>query len=100
MIDLAATILIRRNAYYAALEAANKDNNLTPGLWWFTGITSRTAGPDRSGRQAELEFGAGNRLGLARIVRELLARTANSPIIARFTAKDLTPMPINHTFDG
>lgn len=35
---LAATILIRRKAYYAALEAANKDNNLTPWLCWFAGI--------------------------------------------------------------
>jgi len=35
---LAATILIHRKAYYAALEAANKDNNLTPWLCWFAGI--------------------------------------------------------------
>jgi Fic family protein len=35
---LAATILIRRRAYYAALEAANKDNNLTIWLCWFAGI--------------------------------------------------------------
>lgn len=35
---LAATILIRRKAYYEALEIANKDNNLTPWLCWFAGI--------------------------------------------------------------
>ena len=35
---LAATMLIRRKAYYAALEAANKDNDLTPWLSWFAGI--------------------------------------------------------------
>ena len=35
---LAATMLIRRKAYYAALEAANKDNNLTSWLCWFAGI--------------------------------------------------------------
>jgi Fic family protein len=35
---LAATILIRRKAYYAALEAASKDNDLTPWLTWFAGI--------------------------------------------------------------
>jgi Fic family protein len=35
---LASTILVRRKAYYAALEAANKDLNLTPWLCWFAGI--------------------------------------------------------------
>lgn len=35
---LAATILIRRKAYYEALEAANKGNNLTGWLGWFAGI--------------------------------------------------------------
>lgn len=35
---LAATMLIRRKAYYDALEAANKDNVLTPWLCWFAGI--------------------------------------------------------------
>jgi Fic family protein len=35
---LAATILIRRKAYYAALEAANKDIDLTHWLCWFAGI--------------------------------------------------------------
>jgi Fic family protein len=35
---LAATILIRRKAYYEALEVANKDNNLTRWLCWFAGI--------------------------------------------------------------
>jgi len=35
---LAATILIRRRAYYDALEAANKRNEVTPWLAWFAGI--------------------------------------------------------------
>lgn len=35
---LAATILVRRKAYYAALEAANKHNDLTDWLAWFAGI--------------------------------------------------------------
>ncbi len=32
---LAATILVRRNAYYDALAAANKRNEITPWLSWF-----------------------------------------------------------------
>jgi Fic family protein len=35
---LAATILIRRRAYYEALEAASKDSETTPWLAWFAGI--------------------------------------------------------------
>jgi len=35
---LAATILIRRKAYYQALEDANKDNEITPWLAWSAGI--------------------------------------------------------------
>lgn len=35
---LAATILARRSAYYAALEAANKSNEITPWLAWFAGM--------------------------------------------------------------
>ena len=35
---LAATMLVRRKAYYDALEAANKDNEVTPWLCWFAGI--------------------------------------------------------------
>ena len=35
---LAATILIRRKAYYDALEAANKDTEATSWLLWFAGI--------------------------------------------------------------
>jgi len=34
---LAATILIRRKAYYDALEAADKGNEITPWLAWFAG---------------------------------------------------------------
>lgn len=34
---LAATILLRRKAYYAALEAANKQNDVTAWLRWFAG---------------------------------------------------------------
>ncbi len=39
LIALAATILLRRKAYYAALEAANKNNEVTAWLSWFAGIT-------------------------------------------------------------
>ncbi len=35
---LAETILIQRKGYYAALEAANKSNEITPWLRWFAGI--------------------------------------------------------------
>lgn len=35
---LAATILIRRKSYYAALEAANQQNDVTDWLRWFAGI--------------------------------------------------------------
>ncbi|HLK17379.1 MAG TPA: Fic family protein [Bryobacteraceae bacterium] len=35
---LAATILFRRKAYYEALEAANKDNEITEWLSWFAGL--------------------------------------------------------------
>lgn len=48
LIALAATILIRRKEYYAALEAANKENEVTRWLCWFSGIAieaqARTAG--------------------------------------------------------
>jgi Fic family protein len=36
---LAATILARRKTYYEALEAANKENEITRWLMWFAGIT-------------------------------------------------------------
>ncbi|MBZ5726937.1 MAG: Fic family protein [Acidobacteriia bacterium] len=36
---LAATILARRKAYYTALEAANKGNEITAWLSWFAAIT-------------------------------------------------------------
>ena len=36
---LAATMLLRRKAYYTALEAANEDNEITSWLSWFAGIT-------------------------------------------------------------
>jgi len=35
---LAATISLRRKAYYAALEGANKKNEVTAWLSWFAGI--------------------------------------------------------------
>lgn len=35
---LAATILARRKSYYAALEAANKENEITPWLLWFAAV--------------------------------------------------------------
>jgi Fic family protein len=37
--SLAATILLRRKAYYEALEAANKQNEITNWVAWFAGIT-------------------------------------------------------------
>jgi Fic family protein len=39
LISLAATILIRRKSYYAALEAANKQNEISNWLAWFAGTT-------------------------------------------------------------
>ena len=39
LIALAATILARRTSYYAALEAANKKNEITAWLAWFAGTT-------------------------------------------------------------
>jgi Fic family protein len=39
LIVLAATILSRRTHYYSALEAANKENEITDWLAWFGGIT-------------------------------------------------------------
>jgi Fic family protein len=39
LIALAATILARRARYYAALEAANKQNEITNWLAWFAGVT-------------------------------------------------------------
>lgn len=39
LIALAATILARRARYYAALEAANKSNEITGWLAWFAGTT-------------------------------------------------------------
>jgi Fic family protein len=38
-IALASTILARRARYYAALEAASKDNEITAWLAWFAGKT-------------------------------------------------------------
>jgi Fic family protein len=35
---LAATILARRKSYYGALEAANKENEITAWLMWFAGV--------------------------------------------------------------
>ena len=36
---LAATMLLRRKAYYAALQAATRDNAITSWIAWFAGIT-------------------------------------------------------------
>lgn len=41
---LAATILVRRRAYYEALEAANKRNEITLWLSWFAGICLEAQG--------------------------------------------------------
>lgn len=40
--SLAATILLRRKDYYAALEAANKSNEITSWLAWFAGVAVET----------------------------------------------------------
>ena len=39
LVALAATILARRERYYATLEAANKSNEITQWLAWFAGTT-------------------------------------------------------------
>ena len=38
LIALAATILARRKSYYEALEAANKENEITRWLMWFAAV--------------------------------------------------------------
>jgi Fic family protein len=38
LMALAATILARRKGYYEALEAANKENEITRWLMWFAGV--------------------------------------------------------------
>jgi len=49
---LAATILIRRKAYYEALELATQSNHLTPWLCWFAGIAIEA----QKRTEAHLEF--------------------------------------------
>ena len=49
---LAATILIHRKAYYAALEEANKQNEITKWLDWFAGIAIEA----QQRTQARVEF--------------------------------------------
>lgn len=49
---LAATILIRRRDYYEQLEAANKQNEITPWLSWFAG----TALEAQQRTQAQIAF--------------------------------------------
>ena len=39
LVALAATILLRRKAYYTALEAASTDNEITSWIAWFASIT-------------------------------------------------------------
>jgi Fic family protein len=39
LIALAATILLRRKSYYEALQASNKQNEITNWVAWFAGIT-------------------------------------------------------------
>jgi len=41
---LAATILARRKSYYEALEAANKENEITCWLFWFAGVAIEAQG--------------------------------------------------------
>ena len=49
---LAATVLAHRRAYYAALEAANKGNEITQWLAWFGGIILEA----QQRTQAQVEF--------------------------------------------
>ncbi len=49
---LAATILLRRKGYYAALEAANKGNEITPWLAWFAGAAVEA----QRRTEAQIEF--------------------------------------------
>ncbi len=50
--SLATTILIRRKAYYEALEEANKDNEITAWLSWFAGIALEA----QARTEARIEF--------------------------------------------
>jgi Fic family protein len=49
---LAATILVRRKAYYDALEAANKGNGVTRWLEWFAGVALEA----QKRTEAQVEF--------------------------------------------
>jgi Fic family protein len=49
---LAATILIRRKSYYEALEAANKENDLTAWLCWFAAVALEA----QKRTEAQVEF--------------------------------------------
>jgi Fic family protein len=52
LIALAATILTKRKAYYAALEAASKTNNVAAWLAWFAGVAIEA----RRRSTAQVEF--------------------------------------------
>jgi Fic family protein len=70
LIALAATILSRRKAYYAALEAANKGNEVTAWLSWFAGIVIEAQRRTTSG----VEFLIGKTRLLDRLRDELNPR--------------------------
>ena len=67
---LAATILIRRKAYYEALGVANKSNNVTPWLCWFAGVAIEA----QRRTEAQIDFLLAKTRLLARLRGELNAR--------------------------
>lgn len=68
--SLAGTILIRRKAYYAALETANKTNEVTGWLVWFAGIAIEA----QKRTEARLEFLLEKTRLLSRLRGQLNAR--------------------------
>ncbi len=70
LIALAATILAKRKSYYDALEAANKDNEITDWLCWF----AATAIEAQARTIVRLEFLADKTLFLDRLRGQLNAR--------------------------
>jgi Fic family protein len=67
---LAATILLRRRAYYEQLEAANKRNEVTTWLVWFAGVALEA----QQRTQARIDFLLDTSRLLTRLADELNAR--------------------------
>jgi hypothetical protein len=83
VITLAATILLRRKSYYEAMEAANKQNEITNWLAWFSELRARRSDAsslgdnDPSGALIEANFGGVSLVSLremARAVRSIPER--------------------------